>query len=77
VRENWDLSAYGGTIDPGMKVVYVQFQDAAGNWSSLLITDSIEYQLAGDPAPSGGGGAGDAWLLALLLGSLLARARRS
>jgi glucose/arabinose dehydrogenase/PKD repeat protein len=34
--KTWTLSSGAGT-----KTVYVQFQDAAGNWSSLPITDTI------------------------------------
>src|SRR5262249_13610983 len=34
--KTWTLSSGAGT-----KTVYVQFEDAAGNWSSLPITDTI------------------------------------
>ncbi len=40
-RANWDLTAYGGTTSDGTKTVYVQFQDANGNWPSTSISDTI------------------------------------
>ncbi|UCE19539.1 MAG: dockerin type I repeat-containing protein [Gemmatimonadota bacterium] len=44
VRSDWDLTAgeYGGTPFAGTKTVFVQFQDAAGNWSDCF-QDTIEY----------------------------------
>jgi len=42
VKYNWDLSSYGGNSNPGNKVVYVQFKDAAGNWSTSY-ADHIYY----------------------------------
>ena len=40
-RVNWDLSSYGGTGDPGQKTVFVQYQDAAGNWSDSFFDTII------------------------------------
>ncbi|MFI5401436.1 MAG: hypothetical protein ACHQ1G_00655, partial [Planctomycetota bacterium] len=42
-RTGWSLSAYGGTSGAGSKTVYASFCDVAGNWSSAVIADSIEY----------------------------------
>ncbi|MEW6746018.1 MAG: IPT/TIG domain-containing protein [Planctomycetota bacterium] len=41
-RDDWDLSSYGGTSDPGTKTVYVVFRDVAGN-ASTAASDTIEY----------------------------------
>ena len=56
-KTGWDLSAYGGNITPGLKTVYVQYKDAAGNWSESY-ADTIEYHAvdlsvrkADDPDP--------------------------
>lgn len=40
----WDLadSTYGGSGKPGVRRVYVQFRDAAGNWSKV-VSDRIEW----------------------------------
>ena len=69
LKSGWDLASYGGTAEPGLKVVYAQFEDGAGNWSSLLITDGI--QLQGSGAEGGGGGGIDPLLLVLLLALFL------
>ncbi len=42
LKSNWDLSSYGGNINPGLKTVYAQFKDAAGNWSNSW-SDNINY----------------------------------
>jgi hypothetical protein len=42
-KTNWDLSQYGGNSNAGLKTVYVQYGDAAGNWSNSF-SDSIYYQ---------------------------------
>jgi concanavalin A-like lectin/glucanase superfamily protein/fibronectin type III domain protein len=49
---SWDLTdpAFGGTSADGMKTVYVQFQDATGQWSDS-VTDTILLDRGG----SGGG----------------------
>jgi len=47
-KTNWDLSKYGGDSSVGLKTVYAQYQDAAGNWSGSF-SDQIDYRLV-DPA---------------------------
>ncbi|MHC4754446.1 MAG: hypothetical protein ACYTBP_04825 [Planctomycetota bacterium] len=42
VKNNWDLSAFGGTSDLGLKTTYVQYKDKAGN-ISISYSDSINY----------------------------------
>ena len=42
-KTDWDLSQYGGNSNAGPKTVYVQYGDAAGNWSDSF-SSSIYYQ---------------------------------
>jgi hypothetical protein len=71
-RAGWNLSSYGGTSGTGTKVVYARFRDAAGNWSSATITDSIVYE-----GGSGEGGSGAAGTELLLLAAILLLSRRA
>jgi hypothetical protein len=55
----WDLSLYGGSGDSGEKIVFVQYQDAAGNWSathsdSIRLAESLT--IATDSLPGGPAG---------------------
>jgi fibronectin type 3 domain-containing protein len=50
-KENWDLTAYGGSADEGTKTVYALFSDAAGNWMTKAVSDTIEYISETDTAP--------------------------
>ncbi len=43
VYNNWNLSAYGGTMASGMKIVYAQFSDYSQN-VSVFYGDKITYQ---------------------------------
>jgi len=66
-KTGWELFAYGGSLDEGMKTVYARFADAAGNWTSAQIAAQIEYQAGGGaPAPKTGGGSMGLLGLALL-----------
>ncbi len=40
-KDNWDLTAYGGTAQDGVKYVYARFMDAASNWTTEEINVSI------------------------------------
>ncbi|HEX5136643.1 MAG TPA: hypothetical protein VFY93_06705 [Planctomycetota bacterium] len=40
-RRGWDLAAFGGSAEPGLKVVFARVSDAAGNWSRVLV-DAVE-----------------------------------
>jgi hypothetical protein len=55
-RADWDLTAFGGSSDPGMKTIWARFRDVAGNWSTQAITTTIELEAGAGPAPSAGGG---------------------
>lgn len=35
-KETWNLTAYGGGPDEGIKCVYVQYKDESGNWSKPI-----------------------------------------
>lgn len=54
---NYDLSSDGGNSDAGIKTVYVQFKDAAGNWSESVCDtiyyagDAADFQFSPAPAP--------------------------
>lgn len=63
-RSGWNLSSNGGNSNAGTKVVYARFRDAAGNWSTATITDSIEFE-GGTTDPIGGTGAPGIEILAL------------
>ncbi len=43
----WDLSAYGGNDNEGIKTVYVKYRDAAGNWMTQEQQDSIKLDKTG------------------------------
>ncbi len=43
----WDLRYIGGNETDGIKTVYVQFRDPAGNWTTQLITDTIRLDRTG------------------------------
>jgi len=42
-RPGWDLSGYGGTTEPGLRVVYARVSDATGNWTPVIVA-AIEYR---------------------------------
>ncbi|MEK7398215.1 MAG: hypothetical protein AAB116_14890, partial [Candidatus Poribacteria bacterium] len=43
----WDLSYIGGNQSDGIKTVYVQFKDPAGNWVAQSATDTIRLDRTG------------------------------
>jgi hypothetical protein len=45
-RAGWDLSAFGGTKEKGLRVVYARVSDASGNWTPVIVA-AIEYDAAG------------------------------
>ncbi|OGW15433.1 MAG: hypothetical protein A3G93_13350 [Nitrospinae bacterium RIFCSPLOWO2_12_FULL_45_22] len=50
-KADWDLRAYGGSPDEGTKTVYALFSDAAGNWITRAVSDTIEYISGIDTTP--------------------------
>ena len=43
----WDLRYIGGNENDGVKTVYVQYRDPAGNWTTQSITDTIRLDRTG------------------------------
>ncbi len=43
VKNDWDLTAYDGNPDSGLKNVYAKVSDVLGNWTTEPITDTILY----------------------------------
>jgi hypothetical protein len=41
IKENWDLTAYGGSSDEGIKSVYLHVCDAYGNWRYNVVDTII------------------------------------
>ncbi len=58
--KTWDLSKYGGNANQGIKRVYAQFKDAAGNWSP---TYSAEIRLVNSITDATADGRSDALAL--------------
>jgi hypothetical protein len=44
-KQNWDLTSYGGNNCADSHTVYVQFADAAGNWTTQTIGATITLEL--------------------------------
>jgi predicted outer membrane repeat protein len=54
-KQNWDLTLYGGDSCADSHMVYVQFADAAGNWTTQTIGATITLELpAVNASPPGG-----------------------
>jgi PKD repeat protein len=51
LRQGWDLSQFGGEDSPGVKTVYAQFKDQAGNVSTT-VSDTIVFQPSLEPHAS-------------------------
>lgn len=60
VKENWDLTAYGGGEKDGPRTIYLKLKDVAGNWSSpkLIITLILDLTFSLD---TDGDGMSDWW----------------